>query len=50
MTKTIIWLLIIAALSMYSLTVYSWWIEGDNNQRLHQIDEQDKDCRLYKIC
>lgn len=34
MRKTLLWLLVLVAAVLYSLVVYSWWIEG--NQRFEQ--------------
>lgn len=31
MRRTLVWLLVLAALTLYSLVVYSWWVEGNGN-------------------
>lgn len=31
MRRTLVWLLIVVALVLYSVVVYSWWKEGDAN-------------------
>lgn len=40
--KTIIWLLVLAALVLYSLLVYSWWIEGNTNFEQQRIEMQNE--------
>lgn len=40
--KTIIWLLVLAALVLYSVTVYSWWIEGNSNFEQQRVDHENE--------
>lgn len=45
MKRTLFWLLVLTALVLYSLLVYSWWIEGNTNferQRVEHANEYIK--------
>lgn len=41
MRKTIIWLIVIAALTCYSLAVYSWWVEGNLNAKIQEVNSEN---------
>lgn len=40
--KTLIWLLVLVALTAYSLVVYSWWIEGNSNFEQQRVERQNE--------
>ena len=42
MRRTLFWLLVITALVLYSLVVYSWWIEGNTNRYKWQMEQQSE--------
>jgi len=41
MRRTLVWLLVIAALVLYSLVVYGWWIEGNANFERQRVEQQN---------
>jgi hypothetical protein len=40
--KTMLWLLVLAALTLYSLLVYNWWIEGNINFEQQRVDQENE--------
>lgn len=40
MKRLLAWALIAAIVVLYSLTVYGWWVEGNNNAR-EQLNAKD---------
>ena len=40
--RTAFWLLVLAALTAYSLVVYSWWIEGNTNFERQRVEQQNE--------
>lgn len=40
MRRILLWVLFIVALVLYSLVVYSWWLEGNSHQNIgiEQVD------------
>lgn len=42
MRRTLFWLLLLTLAVLYSLVVYSWWVEGNTNferQRIEKLNE-----------
>lgn len=40
MRRTLLWLLFLVALVLYSLVVYSWWVEGNTNRYKWQMEQE----------
>lgn len=38
MRKTLLWLLLLTLLVLYSLVVYGWWIEGNSNDYRQRME------------
>lgn len=36
------WLILLVALVLYSLLVYSWWLEGNTNRYIQQMEGQNE--------
>lgn len=47
MRRTILWLLFLVALVLYSLVVYSWWVEGNANFE-RQRREQENESAVFR--
>lgn len=48
MKRALIWILVVFAAIGYSLLIYSWWLEGNANQRQYEVDQQMEDMRMYR--
>lgn len=38
MRKTLLWLLLLTLAVLYSLVIYSWWVEGNTNRYKQEIE------------
>lgn len=43
MKNTLLWLLFLIAAVLYSLMIYSWWVEGNSNRYQQRIEQQSDD-------
>lgn len=43
MRHTLLWLAVLAALVLYSIMVYGWWVEGNQNRYQQQIEQNNVD-------
>jgi high-affinity Fe2+/Pb2+ permease len=46
MRRTLLWLLLLCAAVAYGLVVYSWWVEGNSNQRQWQVQQEMEDAKV----
>lgn len=48
MKRTILWLILLTAIVLYSLLVYSWLEEGTQNFERQKAEQQIEDLQRYK--